>query len=92
MHHKALSRLAVFPALGTLVPSMIRIRRPRLAFGAAEHSSQKTGRPRASLKSCRAPKLLYDIFPVPIQERFVSHPTLNRKPLQTSKNILTPMR
>ena len=56
-------------------------------------SLQKSaGLPRASLKSCRAPKPVYDMVPVPIQERFVSHPTLNHKPLPNSKNILTPMR
>src|SRR5205807_1331790 len=56
-------------------------------------SLQKSaGVPRALLKGLRAPKPLYDIFPVPIQERFVSHPTLNHKSIPTSKNILTPMR
>src|SRR5262249_15267378 len=56
-------------------------------------SLQKSpGLPRAALKSRRPPKPSYDMFPVPIQQRFVSHSTLNHKPRQTSKNILTPMR
>src|SRR6185437_5332318 len=56
-------------------------------------SLQKSaGLPRTSLKSRRAPQPLYDMFPVPIQQRFVSHPTLNHKSIPVAKNILTPMR
>ena len=44
------------------------------------------------LKGCRASKPSYDLFPVPIQQRFVSHPTLNHKSIPASKNFLTPMR
>ena len=40
----------------------------------------------------RATKPFNEIFPVLIQKRFVSHPTLNHKSIPTSKNILTPMR
>src|SRR5215472_5359729 len=130
---------------------MMRIRRPRLAFGAAAHniwsirklnqsqaieqrwrryihqprrrspgrrqsepviaktigkeqtqqvhrvfyhaSLQKSaGLPRAALKKRRATKPFYEIFPVPIKKRFVSHPTLNHKPIRLPRHILTPMR
>ena len=57
-----------------------------------EPAEKNASIPRALLKGCRAPKPPYDIFPVPIQKRFVSHPTLNHKSIPTSKNILTPMR
>src|SRR5205085_391807 len=46
----------------------------------------------AALKKRRATKPFYEILPVLIQKRFVSHPTLNHKSIPTSKNILTPMR
>src|SRR5258707_2421704 len=48
--------------------------------------------PCAALKKRRATKPFNEIFPVLIQKRFVSHPTLNHKSIPTSKNILTPMR
>jgi hypothetical protein len=48
--------------------------------------------PGTLLKSCHAPKPLYDMFPVAIHERFVTHPTLNHKSIPASKSILTPMR
>src|SRR5258708_27910637 len=56
-------------------------------------SLQKSaGLPCAALKKRRATKPFNEIFPVLIQKRFVSHPTLNHKSMPTSKNILTPMR
>jgi hypothetical protein len=56
-------------------------------------SLQKSaGFPCAALKKRRATKPFNEIFPVLIQKRFVSHPTLNHKSIPTSKNILTPMR
>src|SRR6266699_5789079 len=53
---------------------------------------KSAGLPCAALKKRRATKPFYEIFPVLIQKRFVSHPTLNHKSIPTSKNILTPMR
>jgi hypothetical protein len=44
------------------------------------------------LKSRPAPKPLYDMFPVSVQQRFVSHPNLNHKSMPPSKNILTRLR
>jgi hypothetical protein len=56
-------------------------------------SLQKSaGFPRTALKKRRAAKPFYKIFSVPIQKRFVSHPTLNHKSIPTAKNFLTPMR
>jgi hypothetical protein len=78
MGHKALSRLAVFPALGTLVPSMIRIRRPRLAFGAAEHSSQKT-QPVASDRAAPVP-----IYP-PVPSTWPTPPSISNRDRQDSR-------
>src|SRR5260370_42013733 len=53
---------------------------------------KSAGLPCAALKKRRANKPLNEIFPVLIQKRFVSHPTLNHKSIPISKNILTPMR
>src|SRR5882757_6897325 len=53
---------------------------------------KSAGLPCAALKKRRATKPFNEIFPVLIQKRFVSHPTLNHKSIPTSKNILTPMR
>src|SRR5260370_39227660 len=52
---------------------------------------KSAGLPCAALKKRRATKPFNEIFPVLIQKRFVSHPTLNHKSIPTSKNILTPM-
>ena len=43
--------------------------------------------PRTLLKSRCAPKPFYDVFPVSIQERFVSHLSLNHKSIPTSKKL-----
>src|SRR5439155_5211162 len=78
----------------TEIAETISKKQAQQVYRAFYHASlqKSTGLPRALLKSCRAPKPLYDMVPVPIQERFVSHPTLNHKLLPTFKNILTPMR
>jgi hypothetical protein len=63
-------------------------------YRASYHASlpKSASLPGTLLKSCRAPKPPYDLFPVAIQKRFVSQPTLNNKSIPASKNILTPMR
>jgi len=51
-------------------------------YRALYHTSlqkKSAGFPRAALKKRRATMPFYEIFPVPIQKRFVSHPTLNHK-------------
>ena len=53
---------------------------------------KSAGLPRTALKKRRTTKPFYQIFPVPIQKRFMCHSILNHKSIPTSKNILTPMR
>jgi hypothetical protein len=62
----------------------------RVFYHASLHKS--AGLPRAALKKRRATKPFYEIFPVPINKRFVSHLTLNHKPIRLPRHILTPMR
>src|SRR5215475_10692057 len=78
----------------TLVAKTVRKDQAQQVYRAFYHTRlhKSAGLPRTSFKSCRAPKPSYDMVPVSIQKRFVSHPTLNHKSIPTSKNILTPMR
>src|SRR4051812_21574542 len=78
----------------TVITETIGKKQAQQVYRALYHASlpKSASLSRASLKSSRAPKPSYDIVPVPIQKRFVSHPTLNHKSIPTFKNFLTPMR
>src|SRR5208282_2437329 len=78
----------------TAIAKTIGKQQPQQVYCALYPASLQKGAafPCAAFKKRRATKLFYEKFPVPIQKRFVSHPTLNHKSIPTSKNILTPMR
>src|SRR5262245_40586372 len=63
----------------TLVAKTVRKDQAQQVYRAFYHTRlhKSAGLPRTSFKSCRAPKPSYDMVPVSIQKRFVSHPTLN---------------